>query len=170
VYVNVHVGGVLRTQDGGERWVQTIDPDVDVHQVARAPDGRLYAATGAAGLASSRDGGATWEYTTDGLHGTYARAVAPVPGAVIVSASTGPFTKEGAVYRLADGDTSFERCDRGIPAHFDGNIDSHWIASAGNAVACVGPDETAYASDDGGVNWRVLAEGVAKPRAVLVEN
>jgi hypothetical protein len=169
VWVNVHVGGVLRTQDGGEQWVQTIDHEVDVHQVVRAPDGRLFVATGAAGLARSDDDGATWEYTTAGLHGTYARAVAPVDGGVLVSASTGPFTHEGAVYRLADGAATFERCDDGVPARFDGNVDSHWIGSAGTTAVLVAPDATLYRSDDAGATWRVLTAELPQARALLVQ-
>jgi hypothetical protein len=169
VYVNVHVGGVLRTHDGGHTWVQTIDPAVDVHQVALARDGRLFAATGAEGLGSSHDGGATWEYATKGLHSTYARAVAPVPDGVVVSASTGPFTREGALYVLRNGATSFERCTRGIPASFEGNIDSHCVASAGDLAVCAGPDATIYLSADRATTWRVLTSGLPQPHAVLVE-
>jgi hypothetical protein len=170
VFANVHVGGVLRTQDGGDTWVQTIDHNVDVHQVTRAADGRLFAATGAAGLASSTDDGATWEYVTDGLHGTYARAVAAVPGGVVCSASTGPFSREAALYLLRDDANRFVRCDAGIPDRFDGNIDSHWVASAGEHVACVAPDGTLYGSDDGGITWRTVTSGLRQPRALLVED
>jgi len=59
VYVNVHVGGILRTTDQGATWTPTIDVDADVHQVATA-DGPLVLAACAGGLASSADGGATW--------------------------------------------------------------------------------------------------------------
>ena len=36
VFVNVHVGGILRSPDTGESWTQTIDIRVDVHQVVLA--------------------------------------------------------------------------------------------------------------------------------------
>jgi hypothetical protein len=169
LYVNVHVGGVLRTHDAGETWVQTIDPEVDVHQIVRAPDGWLFAATGAAGLAFSADDGATWEYMTEGLHGTYARAVAVVPDGVVVSVSTGPHTSEGAVYRLRRGATTFERSDRGIPVRFEGNIDSHCIAAAGPVVVCAAPDRAVYVSVDAGASWRTLATGLPEITAVLVD-
>ena len=32
VYVNVHVGGVVRSTDGGETWQDTMDIDAHVHQ------------------------------------------------------------------------------------------------------------------------------------------
>jgi hypothetical protein len=169
VYVNVHVGGVLRTRDRGESWVQTIDTEVDVHQVTLAGDGRVLAATGARGLAISEDSGATWDYVTEGLHGTYLRAVAAVADGVVVSASTGPFTHDGAVYRLPRGTERFQRCDDGLPARFDGNVDSHWIASSGDVVACAGPDATIYRSDDGGASWRALVAGLPAAHAVLLD-
>jgi hypothetical protein len=169
VFANVHVGGVLRTQDGGATWVQTIDHTVDVHQVVWAGDGRLFAATGAAGLARSTDSGATWDYVTEGLHGTYTRAVAVTRDGVLCSASTGPFSHDGALYRLDGGADRFERCRDGLPTRFDGNVDSHWLAAAGDAVACVGPDATLYRSDDGGRTWRRVTSGLHEPHALLVE-
>jgi hypothetical protein len=36
LYANVHVGGILRTADGGETWTPTIDIDADVHHVTTA--------------------------------------------------------------------------------------------------------------------------------------
>jgi hypothetical protein len=167
VLVNVHVGGILRSEDGGETWVQTIDPEVDVHQVALRPDDHLFAATGRSGLASSGDRGATWEYLTDGLHGPYARAVAPVDGGVVVSASSGPFSHDGALYRRPDGG-GFERCDDGIPGTFDGNVDSHTVAAAGTTVVCAAPDGNAYVSADTGATWRVLAGGIGDATAVAL--
>ncbi|HYF45670.1 MAG TPA: hypothetical protein VD926_05620, partial [Acidimicrobiales bacterium] len=46
LYVNVHVGGILVTDDGGESWAPTIPIEDDVHQVSIGPDGRVWAATG----------------------------------------------------------------------------------------------------------------------------
>ena len=36
IYVNVHVGGVVRSRDGGHSWTPTLDIEVDVHQVMLA--------------------------------------------------------------------------------------------------------------------------------------
>ena len=88
LYCNVHVGGIQRSDDGGASWTPTIDIHSDVHEVTTAP-GAILAAT-AWGLASSSDGGTTWEFDAQGLHATYARAVAVADGVVVMSASRGP--------------------------------------------------------------------------------
>jgi hypothetical protein len=62
VYVNVHVGGILRTDDGGKTWTPTIDIEADVHQVTTA-EGLVLAAC-AGGLAVSTDRGETWAVGT----------------------------------------------------------------------------------------------------------
>src|SRR5207245_2574370 len=64
VYVNVHVGGILRSDDAGATWSPTIRIHADVHKVLARP-GRLYAACGARGLAVSSDGGDTWRTITE---------------------------------------------------------------------------------------------------------
>jgi hypothetical protein len=88
VYVNVHVGGILRTDDRGASWQPTIDIDTDVHQVTTS-EGMVLAAC-AGSLAISRDGGSTWTVRNDGLDAAYARAVTVCDGDVLISASSGP--------------------------------------------------------------------------------
>jgi len=56
--VNVHVGGILRSEDGGQTWAPTIDLHVDVHQVAAVPGSSTVVAATGTGFATSRDGGA----------------------------------------------------------------------------------------------------------------
>src|SRR5262249_38779893 len=52
LYANVHVGGILRSADGGDTWRPTIDFHADVHQVQTAPDRPgLVLAAAARGLA-----------------------------------------------------------------------------------------------------------------------
>jgi hypothetical protein len=69
IYVNVHVGGVVRSTDGGRSWRPTLDIETDVHQILAHPavPGRVFAAS-AVGLAMSADGGESWRILTDGLH------------------------------------------------------------------------------------------------------
>ena len=97
VYVNVHVGGILRTSDGGASWTPTIDIDADVHRVATA-EGLVLAAC-AGGLATSTDRGATWSMRDDGLAAPYMRGVTVCGDAVLVSTSNGPRGGRSGVYR-----------------------------------------------------------------------
>src|SRR5580765_6058523 len=63
LYVGVHVGGIMRSADGGETWSDTIDLHVDVHEVVVNPeDGVVWAATGEHALAASADRGASWGF------------------------------------------------------------------------------------------------------------
>jgi photosystem II stability/assembly factor-like uncharacterized protein len=153
IFANVHVGGIPRSTDGGETWEPTIDVDSDVHQVLAHPERpELVVAAAAVGLAISRDAGASWTVRTKGLHGSYARAVAVSGDTVFLSASTGPFTHEGALYRgsLAD-DAPLER----VTDWLDGNVDSGRLAASGDNVAFGDPDGRLYVSDDGGQTWAV---------------
>src|SRR5262249_42338434 len=59
LYVGVHVGGIIRSDDDGDTWTDTIDLHVDVHQVVvDTRDGTLWAATGRRALAESHYRGA----------------------------------------------------------------------------------------------------------------
>ncbi|MGH9015647.1 MAG: WD40/YVTN/BNR-like repeat-containing protein [Acidimicrobiia bacterium] len=150
---NVHVGGIPRSTDGGQTWHPTIDVDADVHQVRAHPERpELVLAAAAVGLCVSRDGGVTWTVQTEGLHATYCRAVAVAGDAMLVSASTGPFTDRGAIYRRSlDGDGPFER----VSDWLDGNVDSGRLVAFSDQVAFGDPDGRLHFSDDYGATWTV---------------
>jgi hypothetical protein len=168
VYVNVHVGGVPRTGDGGRSWTPTIDVDADVHQVTTAE--RLVIAACAGGVAVSRDRGATWTYRTDGLDTRYSRAVAVCGDVLLASASRGPRGGEAAIYRGALGEGAFERCRVGLPDTFGGNIDTYRLDALrlGEVAAFGTEDGRAFVSHDAGATWSPLAEGLGEVRRVLV--
>jgi hypothetical protein len=168
VYVNVHVGGIVRTDDGGATWTPTIDIDADVHQVTTA-EGMVLAAC-AGGLAVSTDRGATWTYRTEGLERRYARGVTVCEDVVLVSASSGPRGGQAAVYRAGLGGGEFERCRAGLPEWFDDNVDSHCLdAPPDGPVAAFGTsDGELYVSTDLGSRWDRVADGFPPIRRVLV--
>ena len=59
--VNVHVGGICRSTDGGQSWEPTIDVDADVHEVRAHPErADTLVAAAAVGLCISTDGGRSW--------------------------------------------------------------------------------------------------------------
>jgi len=168
LHVNVHVGGILRSDDAGESWRPTIDLDADVHQVRALDDGTVVAAT-AFGLAVSTDAGATWRFQIDGLHARYQRAVAVCGDALIASASDGPRTRNAAVYRTdLKATRPFERCDRGLPQSFSDNVDTYCIDALGATAAIGTADGEVYVSGDSGLTWELCARGLGAVRCVAV--
>jgi hypothetical protein len=170
LHVNVHVGGIPRSLDAGASWVPTIDIDADVHQVVAHPiQPDVVLAAGAVGLAVSVDGGASWRIEREGLHATYARAVAAADAWVLLSVSNGPRGGRGAVYRIAlEPGSRFERCTEGLPEWFDGNIDSGWLDARGSEVAFGTGDGDVFVSDDAGGRWTRAATDLPSIRAVRI--
>ena len=167
VYVNVHVGGIVRSRDAGETWEPTIDIDADVHKVWAGQRG-VFAAC-ALGLAVSRDGGESWSIDDEGLHSTYCRGVTVSGDTVLVSASDGPRGGRAAVYRRAvGGGGPFERCRTGLPEWFDGNIDSAWLDATPELAAFGTSDGRVFASADEGSTWEEMAAGLPSVGAVLI--
>jgi hypothetical protein len=162
IFVNVHVGGLWCSNDGGTTWACVVEPDADIHEVVAA-DGRVVVAA-AVGFGWSDDG-TTWNWTTDGLHASYARAAAVDGDTFFVSASNGPFTRRGAVYRGRAGER-FERCTTGLPEWFPGNIDSGALAAHDGRAAIGTYDGEVYASTDAGTTWALVADGLDPVRAV----
>lgn len=132
LFVNVHVGGIHRSYDGGESWEQTIDIGIDVHEVlATAGSSPVVLASAGKGFAESRDRGESWRVTTDGLEFTYMRAVTVAGDTLLVSASNGPHGDRGAVYtRPLESEQPFKRLTRGLPDWFEGNVDTFCLRSA----------------------------------------
>ena len=178
LYVAIEAGGLVRTEDGGETWIDTPEgARFDNHTLATHPDapGRVYTAAGD-GYAQSEDGGDTWTYPQQGLGHRYVWGMTVPrsdPGTVVVSAASGPrsahtvSTAEAYVYRTTDADSA----GRGNSAGRDG-VD--WtLAMDGlpdpegtvRSVLAAGSDATLYAlnnrglyrSVDAGATWDRLA-------------
>jgi hypothetical protein len=167
VFVNVHVGGVLRSRDEGCSWQPTIQVGADVHRVVTG-HGRVYAA-GAHGLSVSEDAGETWRLVDAGLHAAYCRSVAVCGDAVLVSASTGPAGRRSAVYRTDAAARLFERSRNGLPEWFERNVDSLCLdALPDGSLAAFGTEEgDVYTSRDAGASWERAAAELGAVRCVL---
>ena len=157
LYVNVHVGGILRYDEGGV--TPTIDQDSDVHQVIAHPsqEGVVVAAC-AWGMAQSSNGG-DFDIRAEGLHAPYCRAVAIVSDIVLLSASTGPRSNRARLYRGSLGGGPFQDCRDGLPEWFDANLDTHCLAVLDGSVFA-GHRDTVWRSDDQGETWAAVASGL----------
>jgi hypothetical protein len=171
LHVNVHVGGVARSRDGGRSWAPTLDIDVDVHQVLAHPTrGGVVLVAAAEGFGVSTDGGDSWKFITAGLHAHYLRAVAVAGDTVLVSAATGPGGRRSALYRKSlDGDASFERCLEGLPTWFGDNVDTACLAAAGPHVVFGTEDGRVFQSLDAGERWQLLAKGLPPVRCITLD-
>ena len=167
VFVNVHVGGILRSSDEGATWEPTIDIHADIHRVVTG-NGRVYAA-GAGGLWVSEDQGGSWRLSTEGLHANYCRSAAVCGNTLLVSASAGPHGGRAALYRSDLDGNSFERCRDGLPEWLEGNLDSLCVDAlpSGSLAAFATEGGDVYASTDQGSSWARLAEGVGPVHCVL---
>lgn len=159
LYINVHVGGLLRYDNTG--LVPTVDISSDVHQVSAHPTakGVVFAAT-AQGLASSHNGH-DFEFRTEGLHATYCRAVAVLDDRVLVSASTGPRTSKARIYTARLWEGALEAASAGLPDWFEDNVDTHCLAADTDFVY-LGHDDSVWQSDDGGETWETIRTGLPK--------
>jgi hypothetical protein len=168
VFVNVHVGGVWWGSPSA-RWTEVISVDADTHQVTTGGDDKTVVAAAAIGFGRSLDGGATWDWTADGLHGSYCRAVAVAGDTALVTASTGPGSRRGAIYRrpLRD-DGAFEKCVGGLPEWFPFNLDTFQLAADGDEVAVGTSDGRVYRSGDTGSSWELVTENLPAVHTVTI--
>jgi hypothetical protein len=171
---NVHVGGIVRSDDDGQSWQPTIDVDADVHEVKAHPSSsEIVMAAAAVGLCVSRDGGRQWEVVDRGLHATYARAIAFDGDDVLVSVSDGPFTRRSAIYRapvarVGDGDTGLQRVRDGLPEWLDGNVDTRCLAAGSGRRALADGSGAVWVSGSAGSGFHLAADGLPQVNAVVV--
>ena len=159
-YANVHVGGILRS-DNGARWAPTsIDIDTDVHQVLAHPStpGLVFAAT-AVGLAESSDGGTTWDFSDEGMHAGYCRAVAIAGDTLLVSASQSHTGRQSALYRRPLKGGTFERVTKGVPEWFSDNVDTYCLDANGDDAVLGTNDGRVFTSTDAGRSWTEAVSG-----------
>jgi hypothetical protein len=169
LFVNVHVGGILRSEDEGKTWTPTLNVDADVHQVLFDTGSKRLLAAAARGFCASDDQGLHWEFETRGLHAPYLRAVAVAGETVLVTASTGPLTRNAAVYRKpVRGTAPFERCEQGLPRNFPENIDTFCLNASGPVVAFGTSSGHLYLSLDEGARWSLVAEELPSIQCVVL--
>ncbi len=168
VLVNVHVGGIPRSTDGGDTWHPTLAVDDDVHQVLAHPTRpEIVVAAASVGLCRSLDGGATWTSSTEGMDLTYARGVAFVGDDVVITVSEGPWASRALVYRASVEGGGAEAVGGGL-GELHGNVDSRCIASDGKIVALADGDGAVWRSSAGCDGFERIIDGLDGVTGVTV--
>jgi hypothetical protein len=169
-YANVHVGGILRSDDGSKWQATPLDIDSDVHQVLAHPStpGLVFAAT-AIGLATSSDGGESWEFSDEGMHASYCRAVAIAGDTLLVSASKSHTGKHSALYRRPLEGGTFERVTRGVPEWFADNVDTFWLDAHGGDAVLGTTDGRVFVSEDAGATWTESLTGAGSVTCLALD-
>jgi len=168
LYVNVHVGGILRSDDSGRTWSPTIDINSDVHEVAVTGEDTILAST-AYGLAMSHDDGGSWVFDDGGLHATYARAIVVSGDFVLMTASIGPRGGNAAIYRRALTESGFAKIHRGLPEWFPQNLDSGCVAALDGFVSFGTADGRVFLSRDHGDSWERIGDGLPPVNRVVLD-
>ena len=172
IYLDIHVGGIVRTCDGGASWEAVNEGlELDVHEVAvhASKPERVYTAT-ADGFYLSEDEGATWQRRNEGVTNLYCRGIAIHPrnsDLILMSGSPtgpGPWRQRGprfALFRSEDAGGSWERITHGLPQPSPAVIDTRCLAFSSeqpDVVACGLRSGEFYLSEDAGVSWRKAAQ------------
>ncbi|MBO3460215.1 hypothetical protein G7B40_023850 [Aetokthonos hydrillicola Thurmond2011] len=159
LYVNVHVGGILRSNDEGKSWQPTIDFHADVHEVRTIPEHpEIVVAATAQGLAISRDRGNSWSFDSTNLHADYSRAIAICGNTILMTTSMGPHGGKAAIYRRAlDESGTFSKCEEGLPEWFSDNINTGTLSTLENIAAFGTSDGQIFLSNDAGLTWSQIA-------------
>jgi photosystem II stability/assembly factor-like uncharacterized protein len=172
--VGIELGGLMRSEDGGETWVDHAPgAQRDVHALAWHPRvaHRAYEA-GGGGAAWSDDGGRTWRPADDGRdrHYTWALAVSPRdPDLWYVSASPGPGRAhaegraDAYIYRWR-GSGPWKPLGGGLPQPF-GSM-PYALLDVGEWLFAGLANGQIYASGDAGDTWAPLRVLGASPQAL----
>ena len=174
LFLNIHVGGILRTLNRGTTWQPTNEGlHLDVHEVAtcRKRENAVYAAT-AGGFYLSEDAGESWKVRNDGLANWYTRGIAihpDQPETILISGSpTSPggwrtHGKRFSLFRTTDDGKHWTKVTHGLPEESDSEIDTHGIAFSreiSTQVLCGLRSGELYVSGDAGVSWSSVSNNL----------
>jgi hypothetical protein len=154
----VHVGGIPRSEDGGETWTPTIPVAFDVHEVRAHPSlPNIVAAAAAIGLCVSHDSGRNWDVLADGLPLKDSLAVAVLENEVLFSVQDGPFAKRSQVWRWRIGSKGLEAVHDGLPEWLEGKVDTNQIAASDGRAAIIDCGGNLWLSSAGSCGWQRIA-------------
>jgi photosystem II stability/assembly factor-like uncharacterized protein len=160
VYAGSLHGGVLKSDDGGQRWIA-------VNQGLRTPTGtpvtalaidpakpsKLYAGTQGGGVFRTSDGGGTWEAANAGLGAQWivALLVDPFEPATVYA---GVLTR--GVFKSTDGGTTWSQSSNGLNLY----VERLTADPSVPGVLYAGTLHGVYLSSDSAASWSALGAGL----------
>ena len=171
IYVNIHVGWIVRSLDGGFSWENMCGMEMDVHQVGcSSADPTIVFVATANGFYFSENHGETFFRQTSPMPYHYQRACTCFSDkdVYLTSTSKGPHGDCDAVlYWSADSGASWTMC-AGLPEAIKGNINTYQVLVTGATTALVVIDDRElYATDDCGKTWNHQATIPARTVALM---
>ena len=172
VFGAVEEGWLVRSNDGGESWVNIKDgTEFDSHTVTVLPDGETVVSASGHGLYRSADGGETFAQSDAGIAHPYLINVAVHPGRPRVLFTAGAEVPppgwrrpEGAgagFYRSEDAGSSWTRLTGGLPERIGPAPRSIAVDPASPETVFIGLNDGAvWASKDGGEAFGCIASGL----------
>jgi photosystem II stability/assembly factor-like uncharacterized protein len=182
VYLAIEVGGVVRTENGGETW-ENVRGGIhdDVHTVAvNSQSGALVYAATRHGFGRSDDFGRSWRRIEAFEGQGYARPLAVNPARpeqlFTAAATTGPggFDRPGigaecGIFRSDDGGLNWTHLTQGLPAHFKPYVDAIGVDPARpEHVALADREGHIFESRDGGESWQQTAQAPPVRRLLVL--
>ena len=166
---NVHVGGIIRSVDGGATWEPTMSVDNDVHEVLAHPERPdVVLAAAAIGLLRSHDAGVTWAVETSGLDSTYSRGIAALGDTLYISNADGPFAKNSRLYTAPVTGGPLERVADGLPESVPGMIDTRMVAARNGTLALASRAGQVWSRPRGAAEWEQLEASLPDITCVAV--
>jgi len=176
IYASIEVGGLLRSNDGGESWEEFPSLYEDVHRLMIHPAEPkfLYAVAGR-GLYISPERGAVWEQWTrrEDEIGGYPDGFVFRPSdpklLLMTAAHDAPGTWRtthfaGArISRSKDGGRTWEILQNGLPDRLQASIEAFCLEEAGadTAIYAATTAGEIICSEDLGESWKVIVKGLA---------
>lgn len=174
IYVGIELGGIIRSEDGGETFLDSVPhQDLDPHQIRTHPKapGRVYEGGGSS-YCESRDHGASWKRDIDAIPEEiryfFTLAVDPGdPDTIVFTAARDPFTGGAAVPGVTAWSTIYRRTagrdwhelttEHGLPPQDGTRIG--WLSTdmttPGELFYTTTP-AAVYRSRDGGDHWEQI--------------
>lgn len=174
IYASIEVGGLLRSDNAGETWVQLEGFHPDVHRlVLRPSDPRWMYITGGDGIYRSRDQGAAWEHlTTRSSRIAYPDAliIHPRREELMFTAGAGnnpaawisARSAEGGIARSRDGGQTWEALQQGLAERIKGNMEAMAIDvwNGSFSLFAASTDGEVFLSEDEGGHWNKIIDGL----------